>query len=66
MEASQSLGSRAEAKALNETPALEDSCGWFGFIFMSYLDKLFSVGSKRTLTDTDLGGISEADRSDLL
>lgn len=66
MEASQSLGSRAEAKALNETPALEDSCGWFGFIFMSYLDKLFSVGSKRTLTDTDLGGICEADRSDLL
>ena len=62
----QHQGPRAEVKALNETPALEDSCGVFGFVFMSYLYKLFSVGSKRTLTDTDLGGISDADRSDFL
>lgn len=57
---------KAEVQRLNETPSLEASSGPIGFVLMTYLDKLFSEGYKRTLTDKDLGGISEADRSDLL
>ena len=57
---------KAAAKTLNETPSLEASSGVFGFVFMTFFDKLFATGYKRTLTDSDLGGISAADRSDLL
>lgn len=57
---------KAEVQRLNETPSLEASAGPISFVLMTYLDKLFAQGYKQTLTDKDLGGISEADRSDLL
>ena len=45
---------------------LEDSAGFFSFIFMTFLDSLFAKGSKKPLEQIDLGTIGNADRSDLL
>jgi ATP-binding cassette subfamily C (CFTR/MRP) protein 1 len=43
--------------------SLEDGSSWYGKIAISYLDRLFSLGTERSLQHEDLGVPSDVDRS---
>jgi ABC-type multidrug transport system fused ATPase/permease subunit len=51
---------------MEASPNLEDSSSWLSFIFMLFLDSIFTKGYQRPLELTDLGGIAKQDRADLL
>lgn len=46
--------------------SLEERSSWLSYIFFFYLDSLFSIGYRKTLELSDLGGIPEQNRSDVL
>lgn len=48
----------------NQPPkSLEEDCGWISSIFMLYLDRLFAKGSEKSLETSDLGNISQRDKT---
>lgn len=57
---------REDANSALLERAIEDRSGCFSYLLMTYLDRLFATGYKRTLEAEDLGGISQADRADVL
>ena len=48
------------------TKSLDEDINIFSYIFMTYLDTLFSVANKRTLEIEDLGCVPKANRADVL
>jgi ATP-binding cassette subfamily C (CFTR/MRP) protein 1 len=46
--------------------SLEERSSWISYIFFFYLDTLFGIGYRKTLELSDLGGIPEQNRADVL
>ena len=45
---------------------MEESSSWLSYLFMTYLDGLFKIGNERTLKLSDLKGIAQQDKSEVL